>query len=96
MNVHMTGHHVEVTPAIREYMSAKLERIKRHFDHVIDVNVIVSVEKLDQKVEATIHVSGKDIHAESTDQNMYAAIDNLADKLDRQLVKHKEKLTSHR
>ncbi|MES2207240.1 MAG: ribosome-associated translation inhibitor RaiA [Pseudomonadota bacterium] len=96
MNVHMTGHHVEVTPAIREYMSAKLERIKRHFDHVIDVNVIVSVEKLDQKVEATVHVSGKDIHAESTDQNMYAAIDNLADKLDRQLVKHKEKLTSHR
>jgi putative sigma-54 modulation protein len=96
MNVHMTGHHVEVTPAIREYMSSKLERIKRHFDHVIDVNVIVSVEKLDQKVEATVHVSGKDIHAESTDQNMYAAIDNLADKLDRQLVKHKEKLTSHR
>jgi putative sigma-54 modulation protein len=96
MNVNMTGHHVEVTPAIRDYVSQKLERIRRHFDHVIDVNVIMSVDKLDQKVEATVHVSGKDIHAESIDQSMYAAIDNLADKLDRQLVKHKEKLTAHR
>ncbi len=96
MNVHMTGHHVEVTPAIRDYMNQKLVRIKRHFDHVIDVNVIMSVDKLDQKVEATIHVSGKDIHAEATDPNMYAAIDDLTDKLDRQLVKHKEKLTAHR
>lgn len=96
MNVHMTGHHIEVTPAIRDYMNQKLVRIKRHFDHVIDVNVIMSVDKLDQKVEATIHVSGKDIHAEATDPNMYAAIDDLTDKLDRQLVKHKEKLTAHR
>lgn len=96
MNVHMTGHHIEVTPAIRDYISAKLERIKRHFDNVIDVNVIVSVDNLEQKVEATVHVSGKDIYAESIDQSMYAAIDNLADKLDRQLVKHKEKLTAHR
>jgi putative sigma-54 modulation protein len=96
MNVNITGHHVEVTPAIRDYVSQKLERIKRHFDHVIDINMIMTVDKLDQKIEATVHVSGKDIHAESVDQSMYAAIDNLADKLDRQLVKHKEKLTAHR
>ncbi len=96
MNVHMTGHHVEITPPIRDYVNSKLERIKRHFDHVIDVNVILSVDKLVQKIEATIHVSGKDLHAESADQSMYAAIDDLADKLDRQLLKHKEKLTAHR
>ena len=68
----------------------------RHFDHVIDVNVVLSVDKLQQKVEANVHVRGKDIHAESVEPDMYAAIDALADKLDRQVVKHKEKLTDHR
>ncbi len=91
MNLNISGHHVEVTPAIRDYVIAKLERVTRHFDNVIDVGVIISVDKLQQKVEATVHVRGKDIHVEAIDADMYAAIDLLADKLDRQLIKHKEK-----
>jgi len=91
MNLTITGHHLEITPAIRDYVNAKLERVTRHFDHMIDVNVTLSVVKLIQKVEANIHVRGKDIHAEAEDSDMYAAIDGLADKLDRQIIKHKEK-----
>ena len=96
MNLNISGHHVEVTPAIRDYVIAKLERVTRHFDNVIDVGVIISVDKLQQKVEATVHVRGKDIHVESIDADMYAAIDSLADKLDRQILKHKEKIQNHR
>jgi putative sigma-54 modulation protein len=96
MNIQITGHHVEVTPAIRDYVHSKLERITRHFDHVIDINVILSVDKLRQKVEATVHVRGKDIFAESDDMNMYAAIDSLTDKLDRSVIKHKEKQQDRR
>lgn len=96
MNIQLTGHHVEVTPAIRDYVHSKLDRITRHFDHVIDINVILSVDKLLQKVEATIRVRGKDIFAESEDQNMYAAIDSLTDKLDRSVLKHKEKQQNRR
>jgi putative sigma-54 modulation protein len=92
MNLHMTGHHLEITPALRDYVTSKLTRINRHFDHVIDVNMIMSVEKLNQKVEANVHLSGKDIFVESTDTDMYAAIDLLVDKLDRQILKHKEKI----
>lgn len=95
MNLNITGHHLEITPAIRDYIHAKLERVTRHFDHVIDVNVILTVEKLVQKVEANIHISGKDIFAESGDNDMYAAIDSLADKLDRLVLKHKEKNGAH-
>ncbi len=95
MNLNITGHHLEITPAIRDYVSAKLERVTRHFDHVIDVNVILTVEKLVQKIEANIHVSGKDIFAESSDNDMYAAIDALGDKLDRLVLKHKEKHGAH-
>ncbi|MBM3342251.1 MAG: ribosome-associated translation inhibitor RaiA [Betaproteobacteria bacterium] len=91
MNLHITGHHVHVTPAIREYLSSKIERVNRHFDHVIDAHVILSVAKLRQKVEATLHVRGRDIFCESTAQDMYAAIDALIDKLDRTIIKHKEK-----
>jgi putative sigma-54 modulation protein len=91
MNLTISGHHLEVTPAIRDYVSDKLDRVKRHFDHVITINVIMQVEKLVHKVEATLHVKGHDFHAHSEDGNMYAAIDLLADKLDRQIVKHKEK-----
>ena len=87
MNLHLTGHHVEITPAIRDYVTAKLERINRHFDHVIDVNVIMTVEKLDQKIEANVHLSGKDIHVQAHDGDMYAAIDGLIDKLDRQVIR---------
>lgn len=91
MNLTIAGHHIEVTPPIRAYVEDKLKRITRHFDNVIDVSVIFSVEKLEQKVEANVHVKGKDIFVESIDTDMYAAIDALADKLDRQIVKHKEK-----
>jgi putative sigma-54 modulation protein len=91
MNLHLTGHHVEITPAIREYVTTKLEKINRHFEHVIDVNVVMTVEKLDQKIEANVHLSGKDIHVQAHDGDMYAAIDGLIDKLDRQVIKHKER-----
>jgi putative sigma-54 modulation protein len=96
MNLYLTGHHLEITPAIRSYVSSKLERITNHFDHVIDVNVILTVEKLQQKVEASVHVAGKDIFCESADTDMYAAIDSLIDKLDRTIIKHKEKSLEHR
>ena len=96
MNLHLSGHHVEVTPAIRDYVTSKFTRITRHFDHVIDVNVIVSVEKLAQKIEANVHLSGKDIFVECADADMYAAIDALVDKLDRQILKHKERNNEHR
>ena len=96
MNLQLTGRHVEITPAIREYVTAKLARINRHFDHVIDVNVIMTVEKLDQKIEANVHLSGKDIHVCSNDGDMYAAIDALVDKLDRQVLRHKERFQEGR
>ena len=95
MNIQITGHHVEITSAIRDYVNGKLERITRHFDHVIDINVILSVDKLQQKVEATIHVRGKDIFAECSSEDLYAAIDQLMDKLDRQVVRHKDKVQNH-
>ena len=96
MNLHLSGHHLQITPAIRDYVAAKLARITHHFDHVIDVNVILSVEKLRQKIEASVRVRGKDIHCESIDVDMYAAIDSLVDKLDRTIIKHKEKNLEHR
>ena len=96
MNLQLTGHHLEITPSIRGYVTSKLERITRHFDNVIDVNVILSVDKLQQRIEANVHVRGRDIFCESIDENMYAAIDNLVDKLDRQIIKHKEKIVDHR
>lgn len=91
MNLNISGHHLEVTPAIREHVMTKLERVLRHFDHIIDVSVILSVEKFIHKCEATVHVSGKDIHVTVEENDMYAAIDLLIDKLDRQMMKHKEK-----
>lgn len=96
MQLSVTGHHVEVTPALRGYVEKKLERIARHFDNVIDVHCVLTVEKLRQKAEATLHVSGGSIHADATEPDMYAAIDALTDKLDRRLKKHKEKRCDHR
>jgi putative sigma-54 modulation protein len=96
MNLNLTGHHLEITPAIRQHVTDKLAKIKHHFDNVIDVNVILSVEKLQQKAEATVHVSGKAIFVECEDANLYVAIDNLIDKLDRQVIKHKEKFAARR
>jgi len=95
MQLNVTGHHVEVTPALRGYVLKKLERIGRHFEQVIDVHCVLTVEKLREKAEATLHVSGSSIHADATEEDMYAAIDLLADKLDRCLMKHKEKLHDH-
>ena len=95
MNLNITGHHVEVTPAIRDYVTGKLDRVIRHFDNVTSVGVILSVEKLRQKAEVTVHVRGKDIHVESEDSDMYAAIDALTDKLDRQVLKYKTKAADH-
>ena len=95
MNLQISGHHLEITPALHDYVTSKLERVKRHFDHVIDVNVILSVEKLKQKAEETVHLPGKDIFVEAIDEDLYAAIDGLGDKLDRQIQKHKQKLQDH-
>ena len=95
MNLQISGHHLEVTPAIRDYVTGELERVTRHFDDVIDVNVILSVEKLKQKAEVTVHLSGKDIFVEAIEEDLYAAIDTLVDKLDRQVQKYKQKLQDH-
>jgi len=96
MNLNLTGRHLEITPAIREHVLSKLDKVKRHFDNVIDINVILSVDKLVQKAEASVHVSGKTIFAETEDSNLYVAIDALIDSLDRQVLKHKEKNTARR
>ena len=96
MNLYLTGHHLEITPAIRDYVTAKLDRVTRHFDDVIDVNVVMGVDKLRHKVEVNLHTRGKDIHVEAIAPDMYAAIDALVDKLDRQVLKHKEKRALHR
>ena len=96
MNLNVSGHHLEVTPAIRGYVQGKLERVKRHFDHVIDAHVILTANKLVQKAEVTIHVRGKDLHCESEEADLYAAIDLLADKLDRQVLRYKDKLYEKR
>ena len=96
MNLHLTGHQLEITPAIRDYVSGKLVRITHHFDHLSEVSVILSVEKLIHRVEANVHVRGKDIFCECKDGDMYAAVDRLIDKLDRAIIKHKEKSLEHR
>ena len=95
MNLQISGHHLEIPPAIHDYAKGKLERVTRHFDNVIDVNVILSVDKLKQKAEVTVHLSGKDVFVEAIDEDLYAAIDSLADKLDRQIQKHKQILQDH-
>ncbi len=96
MHIDITGHHVDLSDALRDYVQDKFTRLERHFDKVMDVHVILTVEKLNQKAEATIHMSGNDVHAEATSDDMYASIDGLVDKLDRQIVKYKEKITNHR
>ena len=96
MQISLTGHHIDITDSLRNYVEAKFERLERHFDHVSNVHVILGVEKLRQKAEATLHVSGADVFAESEQEDMYAAIDSLVDKLDRQVKKHKEKSKNHR
>ncbi len=95
MQVDVTGHHVELTEPLRSYVQQKFQRLQRHFDNVVDTHVILTVEKLDQKAEATMQLGGAKLFADSIANDMYAAIDGLVDKLDRQVKKHKEKLTDH-
>jgi putative sigma-54 modulation protein len=96
MQVSLSGHHVEITESMRNYVNEKIERLDRHFDQALDIHVVLTVEKLRHRAEATLHVSGNNLHAEDVQETMYAAIDGLVDKLDRQGKKHKEKMKSHR
>ncbi len=96
MQVNFTGHGLDVTPALRDYMTGKLEKIERHALKVTSMQVILGVEKLNQIAEAIIHVPGSEIHARAQSEDMYSAIDMLIDKLDRQVIKHKQKATDHR
>ncbi len=95
MQLNVSGHHLEVTDSLRGYVETRIEKIERHFDLVSDMNFILTVEKLRHKAEATINVNGGTIYADATEEDMYAAIDGLVDKLDRRVRKHKEKLVDH-
>jgi putative sigma-54 modulation protein len=94
MQINISGQHIELTPALKEYAEEKIKRLEHHFDQIAHSDITLTVEKLVQKAECTIHVSGNDLHASAEDENMYAAIDSMSDKLDRQLLKHKEKLVA--
>ncbi len=96
MRIEIVGHQIEVTPALRDTILAKLEKLERHSEDLIDGRVTLSVERLAKKIDATFNLSGHTIHAEAADEDMYNAIDQLIDKLVRQVTKHKEKHTHHR
>ena len=96
MQLNVSGHHIEVTDALRGYVESKIEKIERHFDLVADVNCVLTVEKLRHKAEARVNVNGGTIYADNTEEDMYAAIDGLVDKLERRVRKYKEKLVDHR
>lgn len=96
MKINFTGHRIEITPALRMFTEEKFDRLSRHFDKITSINVVFDVEKLRQRAEATILVSKAELHAHSESEDMYAAIDLLVDKLDRQLIKHKEKILDRR
>ena len=96
MQINLHGHHVDLTEPLKTYVSDKFNKLSRHFDHITSTNVVLSVEKNRQKAEATIRFSGGEVFADCTDGDMYAAIDLLIDKLDRQILKHKEKIKSHK
>jgi len=95
MQINLSGHHVEITAALKDYLNNKLARLERHFESVTSINCILTVEKLRHKAEAKVNVTGSTLYADAVEDDMYAAIDGLVDKLDRQIVKHKEKLTDH-
>lgn len=96
MQINITGHHVELTEALTEYVHTKFEKLERHFDNIQNVQVTLSVEKQRQKAEADMHIAGGEVFATSEHEDMYAALDGLTDKLDRQIIKHKEKMKSHK
>jgi len=95
MQINLTGHHIEITTSLRQYVEEKFTKLERHFDQINNVHVILNVQKMQQKAEAKLHLSGGEVFATSEGADMYAAIDSLIDKLDRQVIKHKEKLTKH-
>jgi len=100
MNLTISGHHLDVSPALREYVLTKLDRVTRHFDQVVDINVVLSVEKLSEKerrqrAEVTMQLKGKDLYDEHASEDLYAAIDQLVDKLDRQVCRHKDRVQDH-
>ena len=95
MQINLSGHHFEVTPALREYVESKFSRIERHFDHLTKVHIVLSIEKQRHRAEANVHVAGADLHANVTHEDMYAAVDLMMDKLDSQVRKHKEKKADH-
>ncbi|MGI2260549.1 ribosome hibernation promoting factor [Shewanella sp. GXUN23E] len=95
MQINLTGHHIEITDSLREYVESKFTKLERHFEQINNVHVVLNVEKLQQIAEAKLHINGGEIFATSEHEDMYAAIDALIDKLDRQVIKHKEKLTKH-
>ena len=95
MQINLTGHHIDITESLREYVDTKFAKLERHFDHITNVHVILNVEKTNQKAEATVHLNGGEIFADSVHDDMYAAIDGLIDKLDSQVIKHKEKMKKH-
>ena len=96
MQINLSGHHVEITDSMRHYVHEKIAKLDRHFDKALDIHVVLTVEKLRHKAEATLHVSGVNLHADDVQEDMYAAIDGLVDKLDRQGKKYKEKRMDHR
>lgn len=95
MNLIVHGNHIDVTPALRDYVAAKLTRVERHFDQVIDATVQLTVQKVHQRAEVTLRMRGNHIHVEAVEEDMYAAIDALADKLDRQVLRHKDRVKGH-
>lgn len=95
MQPNITGHHVDITPALRTFISDKMQRISRHFDHVISLNIVLTVEKHRNEAEATLHTAGKSLFATASNDDMYAAIDDLVDKLDKQVKRHKERVRDH-
>ncbi len=95
MQINLTGHHVEITTSLRDYVDTKFAKLERHFDHINNVYVVLTVEKINQKAEATVHLTGSEVHASSENADMYASIDTLVDKLDRQILKYKGKISNY-
>lgn len=95
MQINLSGHHVEITDSLRDFINTKFAKLERHFDHINNVYVVLTVEKLKQIAEATVHLNGTEVHASADNQDMYASIDSMIDKLDRQILKYKGKITQH-
>ena len=95
MQINLTGHHVDITTSLRDYVNTKFAKLERHFDHINNVHVILTVEKINQKAEATVHMNGSEVFASAVNNDMYTSIDTLIDKLDRQILKYKGKIAHH-